>query len=137
MANDAGFSVRERFRCSGATVVPVHGEIDLATADHLRDRLLRTARHRAHDCLVVDMSGLDFFDASGVRSLVAVHHELTRQGRHLALAEPAPVAARVIQALELESLFEVYPVVRMARAHADGRPVHHAPDTGCTVPGTS
>lgn len=136
MANDARFSDRERFRCAGATVVPVHGEIDLATADHLRDRLLCTAHRRAHDCLVVDMSGLGFFDASGVRSLVAVHHELTRQGRHLALAEPAPMAARVLHALELEHFFEIYPVVRMARAHADGRPVHHVPDADCTVPGT-
>ncbi|WP_017607797.1 STAS domain-containing protein [Nocardiopsis xinjiangensis] len=136
MANDAGFSNRERFRCAGATVVPVHGEIDLATADHLRDRLLRTAPRRVHDCLVVDMSGLDFFDASGVRSLIAVHHELTLQGRHLALAEPAPVAARVLQALELGNLFEIYPVVQMARAHADGRPVHHASEADRTVPDT-
>lgn len=136
MANDARFSNRERFRCAGATVVPIHGEIDLATADRLRDRLLRTAHRRAHDCLVVDMSGLVFFDASGVRSLVAVHHELTRQGRHFALAEPAPVAARVIEALELGRLFEVYPVVQMAQAHADGRPVHYVPAADRTVPGT-
>ncbi|WP_328807002.1 STAS domain-containing protein [Nocardiopsis coralli] len=117
------------------TVVPVHGEIDLATADALRDHLLSTARACGHDCLVVDLSGIGFFDASGVRALIAVHHELTRQGRHLALAEPTTVTARVLQTLELERVFEVYPVVEMAHSHADGRPVHHVPG-GRTVPGT-
>lgn len=135
MAKDGRFSSPERFRCTGVTVAPVHGEIDLATADALRDHLLRTARDCGHHCLVVDLSGVGFFDASGVRALVAVHHELTRQGRHLALAEPSTVTARVIQALELDRFFEVYAVVEMAHAHADGRPVHHVPGDR-TAPGT-
>ena len=82
------------------------------------------------------MSGLDFFDASGVRVLVEVERELTRQGRHLALAEPSAVVDRVVRALDLERLFEIYPVVEMARSHAAGAPVQHAPCPGPAAPGT-
>ncbi|PDP89613.1 anti-anti-sigma factor [Glycomyces fuscus] len=102
------------------TVVPVHGEVDLATADRVRDQLLQAAHASRCDCLVVDMSGLDFFDASGVSALVAVYRSLTRQGRHVVLAEPAPIAARVLEALGMGRVFEIYPLLEMALTHTSG-----------------
>lgn len=104
----------------GVTVVPVHGEVDLATADRVRDRLLQAAHASRCDCLVVDMSGLDFFDASGVSALVAVYKSLTREGRHVVLAEPAPIAARVLEALGMGRVFEIYPLLEMALTHTSG-----------------
>ncbi|GHC79733.1 anti-sigma factor antagonist [Nocardiopsis terrae] len=113
-------------------MVRVHGEVDLATADHLRDRLLQAAEASRCDCLIVDMSGLGFFDASGVRALVSVYQVLTRQGRHVVLAEPAPIAERVLDALGMRRLFEVYPMVEMALTHTsglrvDGEPIFDKP----------
>lgn len=132
--SDARFSAQEHFPCTGVTVVPVHGEVDLATADHMRDRLLDAAHASRCDCLVVDMSGLDFFDASGVRALVAVYRRLTRQGRHVVLAEPAPIAARVLRALAMRRVFEIYPIVEMALTHTSGLRVDGDP-IRTTVPG--
>lgn len=134
MAQDARFPTRERFRCTGVTVVPVQGEVDLATADHMRDRILRVAQDSRCVCLVVDMSGLDFFDASGVGALIAVHRELTRQGRHMALAEPAPIAARVLDTLDMGRVFEIYPLVEMALTHTSGLRVDGAPVTAIPAP---
>ncbi len=115
-------------------MVRVHGEVDLATADRLRDRLLQAAQDSRCDCLVVDMSGLGFFDASGVRALVAVHQVLTPQGRHMVLAEPSPIADRVLDALGMRRLFEVYPMLEMALSHTsglrvDGEPIFDNPVT--------
>ncbi|WP_159943242.1 MULTISPECIES: STAS domain-containing protein [unclassified Nocardiopsis] len=109
------------------TVVPVHGEVDLATADRMRDHLLRAAHASRCDCLVVDMSGLDFFDASGVRALIEVYRELTRQGRHVVLAEPSSIAARVLEALAMGRVFEVYPLLEMALTHTSGLRVNGEP----------
>lgn len=131
---DALFSAQERFPCTGVTVVRVHGEVDLATADLLRDRLLRAASASRCDCLVVDMSGLGFFDASGVRALVAVYRELTGQGRHVVLAEPSPIAARVLDALGMRHLFEIYPIVEMALTHTSGLRVDGEPIFDNPVP---
>ncbi|MFV2196368.1 STAS domain-containing protein [Nocardiopsis sp. LOL_012] len=102
------------------TVVPVHGEVDLATADLMRDRLLDAAQHSRCACLVVDMSGLHFFDASGVRALLSVYRTLTAEGRHVVLAEPAPIAERVLDALGMGGVFEIYPMVEMALTHTSG-----------------
>lgn len=120
MEQDARFCAQERFPCTGVTVVPVHGEVDLATADRMRDRLLQAAHASRCDCLVVDMSGLDFFDASGVSALVSVYKSLTREGRHVVLAEPAPIAARVLEALGMGRVFEIYPLLEMALTHTSG-----------------
>ena len=109
--------------------MPVRGEIDLATADHMRERILRIAQDSRCACLVVDMSGLDFFDAGGIGALVAVHRELTRQGRHMALAEPTPIAARVLDVLGMDRLFEIYPLVEMALTHTSGLRVDGDPVT--------
>ncbi|MFI6577831.1 STAS domain-containing protein [Nocardiopsis sp. NPDC050513] len=117
------------------TVVPVHGDIDLATADRMRERLLRAAQGSRCDCLVVDMSGLDFFDASGLRALLAVHRVLTREGRHVVLAEPAPIAARVLDVLGMDRVFEIYPILEMALTHTSGLRWDGAPFSGHPVTG--
>jgi len=134
VAKDGPFSAQERFPCTGVTVVRVHGEVDLATAEHLRERLLQAAEASRCDCLVVDMSGLGFFDASGVRALVAVYQVLTGQGRHVVLAEPAPIAERVLEALGMRRLFEVYPMVEMALSHTSGLRVDGEPIFDNPVP---
>jgi len=137
MAQDAWFPAQEHFRCTGVTVVKVRGEVDLTTSDHMRDRILRAARDSRCTCLVVDMSGIDFFGACGVGALVAVHRELTRQGRHMALAEPTPIAARVLNVLGMEQLFDVYPLVEMALTHTGGPRIDGAcvtADPGSKVP---
>lgn len=98
----------------------VHGEVDLATADRLRERLFDAVQDSRCDCLVVDMSGLGFFDASGVRALVAVHRVLQARGAHMVLAEPSSIAERVLEALGMRRLFDVYPIVEMALTHTSG-----------------
>ncbi|GAB3212789.1 STAS domain-containing protein [Marinactinospora thermotolerans] len=112
---------QERFPCGDAVVVEVHGEIDLATAGDLGERLLAAASREGCACLVVDLSRVRFFDASGVRTLMAVYRILTRAGRHMVLAEPSGPARRTLDALAMEQVFDIYPIVEAALTHGHDR----------------
>ncbi|WP_026123488.1 STAS domain-containing protein [Nocardiopsis chromatogenes] len=114
----------ERFPCGSATVVPVRGEIDIATADRMRDDVIGAAAVGERRCVVVDLSRVTFFDASAVRAVLAAYKVLTAQGRHMVLAEPTPQVQRTLDALRIDELLDVYPIVEMALAHAPGHQGH-------------
>ncbi|GAA3751592.1 anti-anti-sigma factor [Spinactinospora alkalitolerans] len=112
---------REYFPCGETAVVAVHGEVDLASADEMLESLLRAAAGSGCGCLVVDLSRVRFFDASAIRALMAAYRTLLREGRHMVLAEPSRPAARTLDALGMEQVFDVYPIVEAALAHSHRR----------------
>jgi anti-sigma B factor antagonist len=73
------FEIRETAEDDGATRVTLVGELDIAVADGVEDRLrrLREADRRVR----LDLSQLEFIDSSGVRAIVlGLRH--ARQGGH-------------------------------------------------------
>jgi anti-sigma B factor antagonist len=66
------------------TVLQVIGEVDLATRDELRERLLALVAEGARH-LVVDLSGLEFIDSSGLGVLIRVRNVVREQGGSLTL----------------------------------------------------
>jgi anti-sigma B factor antagonist len=69
----------------GVRLLEVFGELDLATAPRLCARLdaARGARVRR---LVVDLTGVDFIDSTGLRALMGASTELRHAGGKLAVA---------------------------------------------------
>lgn len=121
---------RESFPCGEAAVFAVRGEIDIANAAQLcADLLHATDRPECH-CLVVDLSKVLFIDLSGVRALMECYRILTREGRHMVLAEPSAAATRVLDALDLDQTFEVYPIVEAALVHTAHQRYEEGPFTG-------
>jgi len=55
---------------NGDVTVFLHGDLDLVAADRARTVLLSAVRRDGGD-LVVDLSGLRFLDATGVRALMS------------------------------------------------------------------
>ncbi|GAA4920663.1 STAS domain-containing protein [Streptomonospora salina] len=99
-----------RFDHQDTAVVAVRGEIDIATADDMRDRMLAAAgEERRTALLVADLSGVGFFDASGVRALMAVRRRLDARGVRMALGGPSPAVLRTLEALGLAGCFTVLP----------------------------
>jgi anti-anti-sigma factor len=56
--------------------------------------------------VVVDLSEVDFLDASTVRVLLATRRRLAREGRRFAVRTPSPQARRVLELCELSTLVE-------------------------------
>ena len=85
----------------------VAGEIDLYTAPRLHGELF-TALAGDHPVrLVIDMSGVDFCDSTGMNVLLAAHRRAHEQGGNLELAAPRPGVRKILQVTGLESVFTV------------------------------
>jgi anti-anti-sigma factor len=77
-------------------VIRVEGDLDLASAGALRERLHESLTD-ARDGVVVDLSQVSFIDSVGLSLLVSVNQRLSDEGRFLQLIIPP----------HLESLFEI------------------------------
>jgi anti-anti-sigma factor len=76
--------------------VAVVGEVDLATASVLRDRLLDVLREQAPAVLIVDLGGVTFLDCTGVGALAGVRNTAIDGGRRMWIVRPQPIVRRVL-----------------------------------------
>jgi anti-anti-sigma factor len=96
------FSIEES-RGESTIRLILHGELDLSTIDILRQRLCQL-RQRGSD-VEVDLSELDFMDASGVNVLVRAIRDSRRHPWRLRLApEVSPQVERLFALVEMERL---------------------------------
>jgi anti-sigma B factor antagonist len=94
---------------NGMAVVTTPGEIDISNASLLRTALV-TATHSAAEIVVVDMSGTEYCDSTGLNVLVRAQKK----------AEPARVQLRlVVQANAVQRMLTVTGVAGLFRVYAD------------------
>ena len=96
-------------------VVAVTGECDMTSAADLRESLLGVLGRQSAR-LVLDLSGLQFLDCAGARSLVAASRRATLLGGALAVAAPADPVARLLQVTGLGARLTTYPTADAAQA---------------------
>jgi anti-sigma B factor antagonist len=82
------------------TRVRLRGELDIVTAPAVA-RHLAVLRER-HESVLLDLDGLTFFDASGVRLVLAAAEESRRDGWSFSVTRGSRPVRRVFQALELD-----------------------------------
>lgn len=75
--------VKERTIRAG-TVVPATGEIDLATAPALEQKLLRA--EQSHRVVALDLRDTSFMDSAGVHLIIAATERLRERGGRLIVA---------------------------------------------------
>jgi anti-anti-sigma factor len=98
-----------RYRLSrGIAVVDVRGEIDVATCELLRDRLLLALTDQDRRNIVVNLAGISFIDSTGLGVLVAAWHRAQAGPRALALAAPPRQARTVLDTTGLTKVFPIY-----------------------------
>ncbi len=85
----------------------VGGEIDLYTAPRLHSELVTALSGGRPAQIVVDMSGVDFCDSTGMNVLLAAHRRAREQGGDLELAAPRPAIKKILQVTGLETVFTV------------------------------
>jgi anti-sigma B factor antagonist len=102
--------VVEEHEASGVTVLAARGDLDLATAPRLTARLEAMREHGARRVLV-DLSGVEFCDSTGLRALIGAAGEVRAAGGRMAItAGPDDGAvARLLLVTGASEWLEVHP----------------------------
>jgi len=95
-------------------VLALTGDADLASAAPLRITLSE-ATLTSPSWLVLDLSGLDFIDSTGLGVLVGALRRVRAGGGDLRVAAPQPGIARVFSVTGLDRVFGVFPSVDDAK----------------------
>ncbi|MEZ0448168.1 STAS domain-containing protein [Cellulomonas sp. ICMP 17802] len=97
------------------TVVTVEGEIDVSSADHLRDELARLLDRDRAD-LVIDLRGVTFMDSTGLGLLVGTLKKVRLAGGQLQLVIDSERLLKVFRITALLQVFTVHDTVEAALA---------------------
>lgn len=80
------------------------GDLDLSTGP-----MLTQLAEVPAGGLLVDMSGVEFLDAAGIRALVALAANCQREGQPFELHDVGPFQRRIIELLELSETLGLAP----------------------------
>jgi anti-sigma B factor antagonist len=88
--------------------VTVAGEIDLYTAPRLHSELAAVIGSASPSArVIVDMSGVDFCDSTGMNVLLTSLRQANDRGIGFELAAPRPAVKKILQVTGLDSVFTI------------------------------
>ena len=87
-------------------VLPLEGELDVATATEAQKRLLRLRLHRG-DQLVIDLSGVTFMDSTGIRLILQAREHALQHGAGLLVVRGPEAVMRVLELVGLDEQLEL------------------------------
>ena len=89
-------------------VVTIAGEIDLYTAPKLQTDLVAIIDDAAPAArIVIDMSGVEFCDSTGMNVLLSCLRHVRERGGELELAAPRPAIVKILAVTGLDSVFTI------------------------------
>jgi anti-anti-sigma factor len=89
-------------------VLEIFGELDYFTAGELLE-LIPTITLQPGRRLVLDLSGMEFCDSSGLSALIAAHHHAQAAQADFALAAVPAHTLRMLRIVGLDQIFPVHP----------------------------
>jgi len=89
----------------GVITAGLHGELDVDTADTVRDSLAEVAVRPECRFLQVDVSGLTFIDSYAMGALVSARNTAAAAGATLTLTRPSPPVRKAIEVTGLGDVF--------------------------------
>ena len=122
------FDLNEESLDQQTHLIAVRGEVHVSTAPEFSERL-NDAIAGGKTGVVIDMTGVDFIDSTGLSVLLNALRRVTRQQGTLALAVSNPTVLRLFEITRLDSTFDILPdretaIARVRRgqgvAEADG-----------------
>lgn len=120
LARPPGFGIVETTLDDGTRVLAVTGELDLATAPLLGQRIRRPLFWEGVARAVVDLSGVTFMDSSGASALLLSRSHADALGRRLVFVCPEGRALQRLQIYGLDSMLEMADTKEQALAHLRG-----------------
>ena len=106
---DLTFDISNR-TIGSVPVAAVTGEIDVATAPALRERLQELVGDTT-PTVVVDLSAVSFLDSTALGVLVGAHKRCREAGGQLRLVITEP---RILKVFEITGLTEIFPIFETA-----------------------
>ncbi|WP_181804563.1 STAS domain-containing protein [Streptomyces shenzhenensis] len=110
----------------GATVVTLHGDLDLLAVPVL-SAALDDLTSGAEPDLVLDLSPVSFVDSSGLSLLCRAHNRVRYRIGRLRLVTPDDGFCRLLRRTGLGDTFELYPDLARAFARSHPYPSSSAP----------
>jgi stage II sporulation protein AA (anti-sigma F factor antagonist) len=92
--------------------VALKGDLDLKTADPLRDALDKLMDRYRDRNLVLDLSEVGFVDSSGLGVILGRYRRLKEQGRAIALTGVRPQVRSVLELAGVESIINITDAIR-------------------------
>jgi anti-sigma B factor antagonist len=89
------------------TIVTIYGEIDLYTAPRLHSELAAVLADGMPVRVVIDMSGVEFCDSTGMNVLLSCLRRVHERGGELEIASPKPAVRKILQVTGLDSVFKL------------------------------
>jgi stage II sporulation protein AA (anti-sigma F factor antagonist) len=115
IVTDLSVSVSEHDGESGpCRVITLAGEADVSTSAMAEAFDAEVAKRPR--LLVVDLSALSFIDSSALSVLMRSSRALDRDGGTLALVDPSPAVARILDLINIAHTIPVYASLREATA---------------------
>jgi len=100
-------NVSSRFQ-GDHVVVTAAGEIDLYTAPKLQSDLAAIVADAAPAArIVIDMSGVEFCDSTGMNVLLSCLRQVRERGGELELASPRTAVLKILAVTGLDSVFTI------------------------------
>jgi anti-sigma B factor antagonist len=89
-------------------IVTAAGEIDLYTAPKLQTDLTAIIDDAAPAArIIIDMSGVEFCDSTGMNVLLSGLRQVRERGGELELAAPRPAIMKILQVTGLDAVFTI------------------------------
>jgi anti-anti-sigma factor len=82
-------------------VVALHGELDIGGIEAVQDEMRRVERTDAGR-IIVDLSGLEFMDSTGLRTMLQIEARSRTDGRRVMFLRGGPTVQRLFEITETE-----------------------------------
>ena len=111
MTKDLDINIVRNGACS---VVHVKGDIDLKTSPELRGAILDLFAKRGQERVVLDLTGVNYLDSSGIASLVEGLQEAKKHHARFILCGLNEAPRHVLELTRLAKVFEIVNTVEEA-----------------------
>jgi len=91
----------------GCPTVSASGELNISTAPELREALMKYLKRR-EPLVLLNLSGLEFMDTSGLATIIEAHLQAERYGGKLALVGLQERIAEMLEVTHVTALFHIF-----------------------------
>jgi anti-sigma B factor antagonist len=88
-------------------VLSVSGELDMSSAPRLGSAVSEATAFDAVRRVILDLSGTEFIDSSGLRAMLSAREEFESRGCEFTLRAPSPAVTRLLEITALADHFVI------------------------------